>query len=55
MHVKGGGTVVDVTPAEREQWRAKIQPVWPTMVKEIGPEGEALFKQVEAGKGQCKG
>lgn len=55
MHVKAGGTVVEVTPAEREQWRAKLQPVWPAMVKEIGPDGETLFKQVEAGRGQCKG
>ncbi len=53
MHVKGGGTVVDVTADEREQWRAKLQPAWPAMVKEIGPDGEALFKAVEAGRGQC--
>lgn len=53
LHVKGGGTVVEVTPAERDQWRAKIQPVWPSMVKEIGPDGEILFKAVEAGKATC--
>lgn len=54
MHVKGGGTVVEVTPAEREQWRAKLQPAWPAMVKELGAEGEALFKMVEAGRASCK-
>jgi TRAP-type transport system periplasmic protein len=54
MHVKGGGTVVEVTPAEREQWRAKLQPAWPAMVKELGAEGEALFKLVDAGRASCK-
>jgi TRAP-type transport system periplasmic protein len=54
MHVKGGGTMVEVTPAEREQWRAKLQPVWPAMVKELGADGEALFKLVDAGRASCK-
>jgi TRAP-type transport system periplasmic protein len=54
MHVKGGGTIVEVTPAEREQWRAKLQPVWPAMVKEVGAEGEALLKTIEAGRASCK-
>jgi TRAP-type transport system periplasmic protein len=54
MHVKGGGTVVEVTPVEREQWRAKLQPVWPAMVKEVGPDGEALFKLVDASRASCK-
>ena len=54
MHVKGGGTLVEVTPAEREQWRTKLQPVWPAMIKELGADGEALFKLVEAGRATCK-
>ena len=46
LHVKGGGQIVEVTPAQREEWRTKLQPDWPKMVKEIGAEGEALFKAV---------
>lgn len=53
MHVKGGGQVVEVTKEQREEWRKKIQPAWPTMVKDIGPEGEALFKAIEAGRTSC--
>jgi TRAP-type C4-dicarboxylate transport system substrate-binding protein len=53
LHVKGGGQIVEVTRDQREEWRKKLQPVWPTMIKEIGPEGEALFKALEAGRAVC--
>jgi len=53
LHVKGGGQVVEITREQREEWRKKIKPVWPTMIKEIGPEGEALFKAIEAGRASC--
>jgi TRAP-type C4-dicarboxylate transport system substrate-binding protein len=53
MHVKGGGQIVDVTPAQREEWRKKLQPVWAQMVKDIGPDGDAIFKAVEAGRKAC--
>ena len=54
MHVKAGGQIVDVTPAQREEWRKKLQPEWAKMVKEIGPEGTALFKIIEDGKKACE-
>ena len=54
MHVKAGGQIVDVTPAQREEWRKKLQPEWAKMVKEIGPEGNALFKIIEDGKKACE-
>jgi TRAP-type C4-dicarboxylate transport system substrate-binding protein len=54
MHVKGGGTVVDVTPAQREEWRKALQPAWPTMVKELGADGERFYKQMEAGRTACE-
>jgi TRAP-type C4-dicarboxylate transport system substrate-binding protein len=53
MHVKGGGQVVEVTKEQREEWRKKIEPLWPSMVKEVGPEGEALFKAIDAGRISC--
>ncbi len=53
MHVKGGGQIVDVAPGQREEWRKKLQPVWTRMVEEIGPDGDAIFKAVEAGKKAC--
>jgi TRAP-type transport system periplasmic protein len=54
MHVKGGGTVVDVTSAQREEWRKALQPAWPGMVKELGADGERFFKQMEAGRAACE-
>jgi TRAP-type C4-dicarboxylate transport system substrate-binding protein len=54
MHVKGGGQVVDVTPAQREEWRKALQPAWPEMVKELGAEGDRFFKQMEAGRKACE-
>jgi TRAP-type C4-dicarboxylate transport system substrate-binding protein len=54
MHVKGGGTVVDVTAAQREEWRKVLQPAWPGMVKELGADGDRFFKQMEAGRKACE-
>ena len=54
MHVKGGGTVVDVTPAQRDEWRKVLQPAWPSMVKDLGAEGDRFFKLMEAGRKACE-
>lgn len=54
MHVKGGGTVVDVTPAQRDEWRKVLQPAWPNMVKDLGADGDRFFKQMEAGRKVCE-
>jgi TRAP-type transport system periplasmic protein len=53
MHVKGGGQVVDVTAAQRSEWRKALEPAWPKMVKELGPEGEKFYQQMEAGRKAC--
>lgn len=54
MHVKAGGTVVDITPAQRDEWRKALQPAWPTMVQELGADGERFFKLLEAGRKACE-
>jgi len=53
MHVKAGGQVVDVTAAQRNEWRKALEPAWPKMVKEIGADGEKFFKLMEAGRKAC--
>ena len=40
---------------QRDEWRKKIQPLWPAMVKEVGADGETLFKALDAGRAQCAG
>ena len=54
MHVKGGGQVVDVTAAQREEWRKMLQPAWPNMVKDLGADGDRFFKQMETGRKVCE-
>jgi len=53
MHVKAGGQVVELTAAQRGEWRKALEPAWPKMVKEIGAEGEKFFKAMEAGRKAC--
>lgn len=55
LHEKGGGQVAAVTPAQRDEWRRAVAPAWPQMVKEMGGESEAFFRQVEAAKKTCEG
>jgi len=52
-HQKGGGTIVEVTPEQREEWRKILAPVWPQMAKEFGAEGEKLFQVAEAARKTC--
>jgi TRAP-type transport system periplasmic protein len=54
MHVKGGGTVVEVTPAQREEWRKVLQPAWPSMVKDLGADGERFYAQMDVGRKACE-
>lgn len=55
MHVKAGGTIVQATPDQREQWRKVLEPAWPKMVKEVGGDAEKFFAEMEAGKKGCAG
>lgn len=52
-HQKGGGTIVEVTPEQREEWRKVLAPVWPQMAKEFGADGEKLFQVAEAARKTC--
>ena len=55
MHVKAGGQMIQATPAQREEWRKVVQPVWPKIVKEVGGESEKFFQAMEAGRKSCEG
>lgn len=54
MHEKSGGQTVAVSPAQREEWRKVMAPAWPQMVKEIGGESEAFFRQMDAARKTCE-
>lgn len=55
VHKQAGGTVVEATDEQREQWRRALVAFWPAAAKELGPEGERLFALMEAGKRACEG
>lgn len=54
MHVKAGGTIVPLTPAQRDEWRKALQPAWPKMVEEVGGEAKQFFKTMDAGRAACE-
>jgi TRAP-type C4-dicarboxylate transport system substrate-binding protein len=53
LHVKNGGQIVALTPAERAQWQKALQPAWPEMVKAVGGNADAFFKLMEDAKKKC--
>jgi TRAP-type transport system periplasmic protein len=53
-HRQAGGQFVDITPEQRAQWRAASAPLWPQIVKELGPDGEKFFARMEAGRLACQ-
>jgi TRAP-type C4-dicarboxylate transport system substrate-binding protein len=55
LHLKNGGQIVTLTPAERAQWQKALQPAWPEMVKAVGGNAEAFFKLMEDAKKKCGG
>ncbi len=54
MHEKGGGQIVPVSAAQREEWRKVMAPAWPQMVKDIGGESEGFFRQIDAARKVCE-
>ncbi len=45
---KEGVSVVDLTPAEREAFRRRLQPTWETFRRRTGPAGRKLLRTIEA-------
>lgn len=52
-HEEGGGSVHRLTDEERAAWKAKVEPNWPTMVKQLGAEAEEMWPKVLAAKEAC--
>ncbi|MDP1964061.1 MAG: TRAP transporter substrate-binding protein [Reyranella sp.] len=53
LHLKNGGQLVALTPAERAQWQKALEPAWPQIVKAVGGNAEAFFKLMEDAKKKC--
>lgn len=53
MHVKAGGTLAQLTPDQREQWRKVLVPAWPRMVEDTGGDAAGFFRLMEVAKKAC--
>lgn len=52
-HVRGGGQLVELTQAQRDAFRSVLEPVWPRMVAEAGPQAAAFMSVMDAGRKAC--
>lgn len=53
MHIKSGGTVVNVSDEEVAKFRAQLPPFWNAMASDYGDDGAAIMKLIEDGKAAC--
>ena len=53
MHEKAGGQIVVGTQAQRDAWRAAMEPIYPKIVEETGGTSKAFFATLEAGRKAC--
>jgi len=54
LHQQGGGTIVEITPAQRQLWIDAVKPRWEAIVKDIGtPDADRLWKVINDGKKAC--
>jgi TRAP-type transport system periplasmic protein len=54
VHKQQGGTVVEATPEQRDEWRKALGNFWSAMAKDMGADGERFFAMLEAGKKACE-
>ena len=53
MHKSQGGTVVELSPEQREVWRKEMTATWPKMVEAVGGESNAMYKAIQDGIKSC--
>jgi TRAP-type C4-dicarboxylate transport system substrate-binding protein len=55
MHLKAGGSIVQLTPDQRAAWRKVVEPAWPQIVKAVGGDSERVWKMIQDAKKACGG
>lgn len=53
MHKSQGGTIVELSPEQREVWRKEMTAAWPKMVEAIGGESNAMWQAIQDGIKAC--
>jgi TRAP-type transport system periplasmic protein len=52
-HKADGGTIVELTTAQRDVWRKGMEASWPKAVEAIGGESNAYWQAIQAGIKAC--
>lgn len=52
-HKSEGGTIVELTPEQREVWRKGMEASWPKAVEAIGGESNGFWKAIQDGIKAC--
>ena len=55
VHKQGGGTVVEATAEQRAEWSKGLAPVWASIAKDLGADGEKFLALMDSGKKACEG
>ena len=53
MHKSQGGTIVELSPEQRETWRKEMAASWPKAVEAIGGESNVFWKAIQDGIKSC--
>ena len=53
LHVKAGGQIVELTPAQLEAWQKAVEAAVPGMVKAVGGDVDKVWDAIQAGKKAC--
>jgi len=54
MHLKNGGSIVELTPEQRKVWRDGMEGSWGAAVKAMGGESSQFWQQIQAGIKACE-
>jgi TRAP-type C4-dicarboxylate transport system substrate-binding protein len=52
-HIAAGGQVIEITDAQRAEWRKGIQDAWPQMVEAVGNDAPKVWKVIQDGIKAC--
>ena len=54
MHLKNGGSIVELTPEQRKVWRDGMEGSWGAAVKAMGGESSQFWQQIQSGIKACE-
>lgn len=52
-HKEAGGSITEISKEQRDQWRERVTPIYPDLVKESGPDAPRVWDLIQKGKAAC--